>query len=139
MFSLRNHVLCVDDDLDTCEVLQLSCPDIKFTFAHTVASGLEFIKNGVFDLYLLDTWLPDGSGLDLCREIRRADSGTPVIFLSAAAYAQDHQRAIDEGASDYLDKPADLFRVDATIKDSILEAEFRRLSPRVAAVSALGE
>jgi len=139
MSSLRNHVLCVDDDLDTCEVLQLSCPDIKFTFAHTVASGLEFIKNGGFDLYLLDTWLPDGSGLDLCREIRRADSGIPVIFLSAAAYAQDHQRAIDEGASDYLDKPSDLFRVDATIRDFILEAESRRLSPKVAAVSALRE
>ena len=133
MSSIHYHVLCVDDDLDTCEVLQLSCPNIRFTFAHTFASGLEFIKSGVFDLYVLDTWLPDGSGLELCREIRRADSGTPVVFLSAAAFVQDHQRAIAEGASAYLDKPSGLFRVDATIKDLALEAESKSLSARLAA------
>ena len=133
MSSIHYHVLCVDDDLDTCEVLQLSCPDIRFTFAHTFASALEFIKSGVFDLYVLDTWLPDGSGLELCREIRSADSGAPVVFLSAAAFAQDHQRAVAEGASAYLDKPSGLFRVDATIKALILEAESRSLSASVAA------
>jgi len=135
MSSLHYHVLCVDDDLDTCEVLQLSCLNIRFTFAHTFASGLEFVKSGVFDLYVLDTWLPDGSGLELCREIRTADSLTPVIFLSAAAYVQDHQRAIDEGASAYLDKPSGLLRVEATIKDLISEAESRSLSAKVAGCS----
>ena len=88
--SPRHHILCVDDDLDACAVLKLSHPEIRFTFAHTFASGLESIRGGVFDLYVLDSWLPDGSGLDLCREIRRTDSSTPVIFLSAAAYVQDH-------------------------------------------------
>jgi len=139
MPSPRYRILCVDDDHDTCEVLELSNPYLRFTFAHTFASGLEYIRGGPFDLYVLDSWLPDGSGLDLCREIRRTDSTTPVVFLSAAAYVQDHQRAIEEGASAYLDKPTDLYRIEAVMNSLIWEAETKSLGAKVAAVSVLRE
>ena len=79
----RNHVLCVDDSWDTCEILSASMPQMRFTFGRSYAAGLTFVKRGFFDLYLLDNWLPDGSGLELCREIRKIDSNTPVVFLSA--------------------------------------------------------
>jgi DNA-binding response OmpR family regulator len=137
MSSPRHQILCVDDDLDTCEIVKLSHPEIRFTFAHTFAAGFEAIRSGVFDLYLLDSWLPDGAGIDLCTEIRKTDESTPIVFLSAAAYVQDHQRAIEAGASAYLDKPSDLFRLDAVIVSLIWEAESKSLAAKAATVSLL--
>lgn len=49
--------------------------------------GLKAASDQKFNLYLLDLWLPDGSGLDLCKKIREFDLKTPVVFYSAAAYA----------------------------------------------------
>src|SRR5688572_19813754 len=48
--------------------------------------GLKAASEQKFDLYLLDLWLPDGSGLDPCKKIREFDVKTPVVFYSAAAY-----------------------------------------------------
>src|SRR5262249_6691612 len=62
MSSPQYHILWIDDDLDPCEVLKPSRPEIRFTFAHTFTSGLESIRDGAFDLFVLDSWLPDGSG-----------------------------------------------------------------------------
>ena len=59
-----------------------------------------------FDLYLLDSWLPDGSGLDLCRQIREFDKVTPILFYSAAAYEIDRHLAMKCGAQAYLIKPS---------------------------------
>jgi DNA-binding response OmpR family regulator len=59
-----------------------------------------------FDLYLLDSWLPDGSGLDLCRRIRKFDPVTPIFFYSAAAYEADKNMALSAGAQAYLIKPS---------------------------------
>ena len=58
-----------------------------------------------YDLYLLDSWLPDGSGLDLCRKIREFDEHTPILFYSAAAYEIDRELALNSGAQGYLTKP----------------------------------
>jgi DNA-binding response OmpR family regulator len=72
----EQHLLCVDDHLDTCDVIAGALPEVRFTFAHTFAEGLDFMRGGVYDLYLLDNWLPDGSGIELCSEIRRIDAAT---------------------------------------------------------------
>jgi DNA-binding response OmpR family regulator len=50
--------------------------------------------------------LPDGSGLDLCRQIREFDRDTPIVFYSAAAYEIDKNQAINSGAQAYLIKPS---------------------------------
>ncbi len=53
-------------------------------------------------IYLLDLWLPDGSGLDLCKKIREFDVKTPVVFYSAAAYEGDREAALDSGGQAYF-------------------------------------
>jgi DNA-binding response OmpR family regulator len=58
-----------------------------------------------FDLYILDSWLPDRSGFELCRLIREFNQRTPILFCSAAAYARDIREAIRAGAQEYLVKP----------------------------------
>src|SRR5438132_949501 len=95
----RKHVLCVEDDEETCLLISnlLGLIDCEVTSAQSVGEALEKIKDGTFDLYLLDNWLPGGSGVGLCRKIRETDSQTPVIFYSGAAYDSDRQEAIRAG------------------------------------------
>jgi len=133
----RSHILYVDDDWDTCELLSATLPQMRFTFARTFAEGINFVQRGLFDLYLLDNWLPDGSGIELCREIRRIDGNTPVVFLSAAAYGRDHDEAQSAGATVYLDKPTDLFRLESILTGLIRQSEARSLDAKMAEIMAL--
>ncbi len=72
----------------------------------TIESGVALAGSQEFDLYLLDSWLPDGSGLDLCKQIREFDKATPILFYSAAAYEIDRDKAMKSGAQAYLIKPS---------------------------------
>lgn len=78
------------------------------TSAQTIATALELTRQQKFDLFLLDSRLPDGSGIDLCKAIRQFDAHTPIIFFSAAAYEADKTMALEAGAQEYLTKPARL-------------------------------
>jgi len=133
----RSHILYIDDDWDTCELVSATLPQMRFTFARTFVEGLNFVKRGLFDLYVLDNWLPDGSGIELCREIRRIEANTPVVFLSAAAYSRDHEEAMTAGATAYLDKPADIFRLESILTSLIRQSEARSLDARMAEIIAL--
>jgi DNA-binding response OmpR family regulator len=71
----------------------------------TAAQALSLIEGERFDLYLLEAWLPDLDGFELCRRIRNFDPYTPILFFSAAAYDADKKRGIEAGADDYVSKP----------------------------------
>jgi len=71
----------------------------------TAAQALSLIKTERFDLYLLDAWLPDVDGFELCRQMRAFDPQTPILFFSGAAYEADKKRGIEAGADDYVIKP----------------------------------
>lgn len=102
------RVLYIEDHDDTRElvtlVLKQKCYEV--VTGSTVQSGVDLAHSQNFDLYLLDSWLPDGSGLDLCRQIRTFDKVTPIVFYSAAAYEMDRDEALDSGAQAYLVKPS---------------------------------
>jgi CheY-like chemotaxis protein len=90
------RILCVDDDEDTCSMLTglLGLVDCQATTAVTAAEALELIARGRFDLYLLDNWLPGVSGVEICREIRRSDPSTPIVFYSGAALESEREEAL---------------------------------------------
>jgi len=71
----------------------------------TAAQALSLIQAERFDLYLLDTCLPDLDGFELCRQVRTLDPHTPILFFSGAAYEVDKLRGIEAGANDYVSKP----------------------------------
>jgi DNA-binding response OmpR family regulator len=102
------RVLYVEDHEDTRELVTLLLGQKSFEVVTggTIESGLALAMSESFDLYLLDSWLPDGSGLDLCQRIRQFDQTTPILFYSAAAYASDHALAMQCGAQAYLIKPS---------------------------------
>jgi DNA-binding response OmpR family regulator len=81
---------------------------LAFIEAEAVRSGdqaLSLIQKERFDLYLLDSRLPDLDGFELCRRMRDLDPHTPILFFSGAAYETDKQRGIEAGANAYVIKP----------------------------------
>ena len=102
------RVLYIEDHEDTRELVTLvreqKC--VEVVTGTTIRSGVALAGSQDFDLYLLDSWLPDGSGLELCRRIREFDQETPIVFYSAAAYEIDRVEAIKSGAQAYLIKPS---------------------------------
>lgn len=102
------RVLYIEDHEDTRELvtLVLEQKNYEVVTGSTIESGVTLAGSQQFDLYLLDSWLPDGSGLDLCRQIREFDKATPILFYSAAAYEIDRDLALRCGAQGYLVKPS---------------------------------
>jgi DNA-binding response OmpR family regulator len=90
--------------------------------ALTGAAAVEKLATTAYDLAILDITLPDTSGLDLCRAVRRGEievaSGRElrVLMLTARASLADRVRGLDEGADDYLTKPFALVELLARIR-----------------------
>ena len=117
------RVLYIEDHEDTRELVTLLLTQKNFavTTGDSIESGIALAAAGEFDLYLLDSWLPDGSGLELCQLIREFDKTTPILFYSAAAYASDRELALQSGAQAYMVKPSqpsDLCRLVSELIDS---------------------
>jgi DNA-binding response OmpR family regulator len=103
----KKHILYIEDHEDTRELISfvLKQREFEVTTSSTIANGVRLACENKYDLYLLDSWLPDGSGLDLCRQIREFDGHTPILFYSAAAFEIDRELALNSGAQGYLTKP----------------------------------
>ena len=112
------RVLCVDDDEDTCAMLYglLGLVGCEVETAGTAAAALGLISRERFDLYLLDNWLPGGSGVEICRRIRRSDPSTPIVFYSGAGLDSEREEALAAGAQVYLVKPGDAAVLVETVR-----------------------
>jgi DNA-binding response OmpR family regulator len=115
------RILYIEDHDDTRELvtLLLAQKSYEVITSSTIKSGVALATAEKFDLYLLDSWLPDGSGLDLCKQIRQFDKTTPILFYSAAAYAADSNMAMNCGAQGYLIKPTHPSELCDTVTDLI--------------------
>lgn len=114
----RKRVLCVEDEEDTCSLISalLGLINCEAVSAQTFDEARQKIHGELFDLYLLDNWLPGGTGIQLCREIREGDTTTPIVFYSGAAYDSDRQEAMAAGVQAYLIKPTDIAELIETVK-----------------------
>src|SRR5262245_32370958 len=101
----KKRILLVEDQEDAREIVACNLGEYALFYACDFDEGLLAARRGYFDLYILDSWLPDGSGVGLCRAIREFDPHTPILFCSAAAYERDIEDALRAGAQDYLVKP----------------------------------
>jgi DNA-binding response OmpR family regulator len=107
MEQIRKRVLYVEDDADTCEMMHilLSGAGYELVEAYSTADALRLTMSNQFDLYILDNWLTDGTGVELCKSIRGVDPTSPVIFYSGVGYEADKQNAQMAGAQGYVVKP----------------------------------
>lgn len=107
------QVLFVEDTADTRDLVEFSLQSDGFQVvsAQTADEGLALARTKTFALILLDIGLPDKDGLELCREIRRFDQTTPILFYTAFAELLDQDEANKAGAQGCLRKPEDNARL----------------------------
>ena len=107
----------VEDEESITEPLveALDREGFETSVAGTVAGALEQARREPPDLVLLDVMLPDGSGYDVCRELRR-DSDVPIIMLTARGEETDRVVGLELGADDYVVKPFSAREVVARIR-----------------------
>lgn len=92
----RPRVLYADDNEDSCFMLStmLGFSDIQTTSVNTIDEALRLAQAGQFDLYLLDSRFPEGSGLELCWKLREYNSSIPIVFYSGDARETDKAQGL---------------------------------------------
>jgi DNA-binding response OmpR family regulator len=113
MDNASHQVLFVEDTADTRDLVEFSLQSdgFKVISAQTADEGLGLARTKNFSLILLDIGLPDKDGLELCRDIRRFDQTTPILFYTAFAELLDQEEAHKAGAQGCLRKPEDTARL----------------------------
>lgn len=90
--------------------------DLTVDWVKTRAAADAALQTDEFDVVLLDIGLPDGSGLDLVRSLRRRGKMVPILLLTARDGPNDKVVGLDSGADDYVVKPFDLDELSARIR-----------------------
>jgi len=115
-------ILLVEDDntLGMTLEMNLGMSGHQVRWATTLAEATAFIEESPPDLIVLDLGLPDGDGLDLCRDQRDAGRIAPILMLTARGTLESRILGLQSGADDYVPKPFDLpellARVDALLR-----------------------
>jgi DNA-binding response OmpR family regulator len=107
--SAKQKILLVEDHEDTSELMVLLLNQLNYEVATaaSITGALGMAEAGHFDLFVLDSLLPDGTGTDLCKHIRERNNSTPILFYSAMAFEHDKHEALLAGAQRYLGKPVE--------------------------------
>ena len=128
---MSQKILIIEDEPDIRKTLEynLSREGFDVVCASSLSEGKNYINTNQFSLILLDLMLPDGSGLDLCRELK-TDSDkklTPIIILTAKDDEVDKVVGFELGADDYVTKPFSvrelILRVKAVLKRGNAKSE----------------
>ncbi len=114
------RILYVEDYEDSCELVRIMLASEKrgyiFSTTKSAFEALDLIEKESFDLYILDYWLPEMSGVELCCRIRQTDAATPILFFTGMARPADRGVGMAAGADEYLVKPDDLDKLTVTVK-----------------------
>jgi two-component system, OmpR family, KDP operon response regulator KdpE len=120
------RILVIDDDADILQALSLSLsfrwPECEVITAQDGEDGMYQFGEQRPDVVVLDIGLPGMSGLDVLREMR-ADSGTPVLMLTARNQETDIVQALEMGADDYVTKPAGYRELTARIQSLLRRSQ----------------
>jgi two-component system catabolic regulation response regulator CreB len=116
-FAVKPKILIVDDEPAIADNIQYALETEGFATVclSTGQSVIPFLAGNSVDLIVLDIGLPDVSGLELCKEIRKNHS-TPIIFLTARTCEVDRVVGLEIGADDYVTKPFSLRELSARVK-----------------------
>lgn len=129
------HIFLLEDDetLGRGISMALTGPETSVVCRTSLAKARETLSGDRFDLLILDVNLPDGSGLDLLRQVRAEGDVTPVILLTANDLALDEVTGLEAGADDYVTKPFSLAVLRARVN-----AQLRRSAPKVSQTLTVG-
>lgn len=124
------HILIIEDDPAVAQVLQKSLQRDGYavTWRETGQAGVAFARDHSPHLIILDLRLPDGSGLDICRQIRQLGLRQPILILTVQADEVDKVLGLEMGADDYLSKPYSFRELLARVR-ALLRRAYGDLSP----------
>jgi two-component system phosphate regulon response regulator PhoB len=127
---MSQRILIIEDEPDIRKTLEynISREGYKVVSASSLSEGKEQINSSDFSLILLDLMLPDGSGLNLCREIKsdKDKSPTPIIILTAKDDEVDKVVGFELGADDYVTKPFSVRELILRIKAILKRGESKK-------------
>ena len=129
------HIFLLEDDetLGRGIAMALTGPEVSVACRPTLAQAREALAEEQFDLLILDINLPDGSSLDLLRQVRAEGDATPVILLTANDLELDEVTGLEAGADDYITKPFSLAVLRARVN-----TQLRRGAPNVSRTLSIG-
>jgi DNA-binding response OmpR family regulator len=101
------NILIVEDEIGIANFLKQGLEEEGYTVfvANDGERGLQLAKSQKINMILLDWILPKMSGIEVCKAIRKVDSKTPIIFLTAKDTIQETIEGLKAGANDYIKKP----------------------------------
>ena len=112
------HVLVVDDQPELRDMLARAFEreSYRVTLAGTLAQARAALVRAPPNVVVLDVELPDGSGVDLCRELRRGRALVPILLLTAHGEVRQRVEGLDAGADDFLPKPFAIAELRARVR-----------------------
>jgi len=118
--TMSSKILIIEDEEKIARFveLELGYEGYTTTKAFDGRTGLELAETGEFDLVLLDVMLPQLSGMEVLRRLRRTSS-VPIIMLTARDSVTDKVSGLDSGASDYITKPFAIEELLARIRTAL--------------------
>lgn len=101
------NILMIEDDKELCEAVsfRLEQEGFSVTACHDGEEGLYYMQESPFDLVILDRMLPHMNGIEVLKEARSRQIGTPVLMLTALGELNDRLTGLNGGADDYMVKP----------------------------------
>jgi CheY-like chemotaxis protein/anti-sigma regulatory factor (Ser/Thr protein kinase) len=129
-----SRILVVDDDDTTRLVIRkvLAKAGLTVSEAKDGVEALEALRNGRFDLMLLDVWMPRMTGLDLLAELRSVDQAPRVIVMTSDDAPETLLKAVREQAFDYVHKPVEPSKLLTSVREALDAPE----PPRIEVISA---
>ncbi len=128
--SMMSHILIADDEAEICASLEeiLREEGYRVTTAGNAAEALTLMQDAVFEVALLDIWLPDRDGLDVMRDVQALPTETrpEVIIISGHGTIETAVRATKLGAYDFLEKPLSLERTLMVVQHAVEARRLRR-------------
>jgi CheY-like chemotaxis protein len=117
MDASKPNILHVDDDPDIRLLMAGSLSEFGYSVvtAGTVAEALQLASEFSFSLCILDVRLPDGTGIELCRQLRRLQPGAPIVYYSAYADDAARKEALSVCGDAFLTKPVSATELEQTI------------------------
>ncbi|MCB1906702.1 MAG: response regulator transcription factor [Rhodocyclaceae bacterium] len=111
-------ILVVEDQGDIANLVRMHVEMLghRVQCCDTLAFARRALAGGDWELLVLDLSLPDGDGLDLCRELRRTDASLPILMLTARATEHERVQGLETGADDYLTKPFGVLELQARVR-----------------------
>jgi len=122
----KSRILCVESYLESCEIISqmlfVEKNNFDFTVTHSPARALTLVNESSFDLIIVKSRLPEMTGVELCRRLRKTKSTAPILFLTGKTRASEARVALAAGVNEYLILPVSPEKLTAKVRQLLNNA-----------------